>query len=306
MTRPCLRSGAALFALLAALTLATAATGLEVPFLAGRVNDYAEILSAAAEERITAKLEAHEAETGNQVAVLTVASLEGDALESFSLRVAETWALGRAGVDDGVLLLVARDDRKMRIEVGYGLEGALTDAQSGRILRNILTPHFRAGDFDGGIEQGIDAILGTLAGGDVIPASAPAHDFAPGLGDLGGRLAAGGLFLLVVGMFSLVALFSPGCQSWFLYVFLMPFWGAFPAAFLSPKVGLVSLAAWVVGFPILKLILSSTGAGKRWVSSHPGWTNWTSGGGGGWSGGGGGGFSGGGGSFGGGGASGSW
>ncbi len=134
------------------LLVATAAPTLEVPFLSGRVNDYAELIPPETEERIAAKLEAFEGSTGAQLAVLTVPSLGDEVLEEYSLRVAETWGLGREEQDDGVLLLVARDDRKMRIEVGYGLEARLTDAQCGRILRNVLRPAFREGDFGGGIE----------------------------------------------------------------------------------------------------------------------------------------------------------
>ncbi|MCH7666664.1 MAG: TPM domain-containing protein [Acidobacteria bacterium] len=282
---------------------AGAVAALEVPYLSGRVNDLADLISGDAEARIVDSLEDFENRTGHQVAVLTIPSLEGEVLEKFSLRVSETWGLGRSEQDDGVLLLVARDDRKMRIEVGYGLEADLTDAESGRILRNILTPRFKAGDFDGGIEQGVAAIVGTLEGREVIPreTSRRANDLP-----IGGRLLMGGMFLMVVGMFSLIAIFTSGCQSWFLYVFLVPFWGAFPMVFLGPRSGLIALVGWVIGAPILKLLFGNTKFGKRWVKSHPGWTTWTSGSGGGWSSGGGGGFSGGGGSFGGGGASGSW
>jgi uncharacterized protein len=289
------------------LCLAAVIEALEVPYLTGRVNDYANLISLETEERMSARLEAFENRTGSQVAVLTIPSLEGEAPEEFSHRVAETWELGREGVDDGVLLLVAHDDRKMRIEVGYGLEHQLTDAQSGRILRNVMRPRFREGNFDGGIESGVDAVLGTLEGADVIP---PDPD-GSGFGDTGlpVRLGFFAFFLAVISVFALSAIFSSGCGSWFLYVFLMPFFGAFPGVLLHPLAGGICLLLWVVGFPLLKLWLSKTPSGKRWVETHPGWTSWTRGSGsGGWSGGGfsGGGFSGGGGSFGGGGASGSW
>jgi uncharacterized protein len=280
----------------------------EVPFLAGRVNDYAEMIDQATEERIEAKLSDFEAATGSQVAVLTIDSLDGDPLEDFSLRVAETWALGRKGVDDGLLLLVARDDRKMRIEVGYGLEGQLTDLESGRILSNILRPAFRSGEFAAGIEAGVDAIVGTLQGDDVIPQEAPAPldtNIPEGLGRLGMFL----FFLLMVGIFAFVALFSEGCSSWFLYLFLTPFFFAFPAALLRPGAGLLFGIGWLILFPLFKLWLGKSSSGRRFVKRHPRWTSfpssggWGGGGGGGFSGGG---FSGGGGSFGGGGASSSW
>ena len=137
--------------LVLALAAATA-PALEVPYLAGRVNDLADLLSPGAEARIEEELAALERETGAQGAVLTVPSLEGDPLEDFSLRVVDTWKLGREGVDDGVLLVIARDERQVRIEVGYGLEATLTDVGSKRILSDVMTPRFRAGDFDGGVE----------------------------------------------------------------------------------------------------------------------------------------------------------
>ena len=138
--------------------VAASMAALEVPFLAGRVNDLAGLLAPEVEIRIETTLRALEEETGSQVAVLTVPSLEGESLENFSLRVVETWELGRAEVDDGALLFIGRDDRKMRIEVGYGLEGALTDARTRRIQEDILQPKFRVGDFEGGVEAAVDAI----------------------------------------------------------------------------------------------------------------------------------------------------
>jgi len=281
----------------------------EVPYLTGRVNDYAEMIDQATEERIETKLRDFETATGSQVAVLTIDSLDGDPLEDFSLRVVETWELGRKGVDDGLLLLVARDDRKMRIEGGYGLEGRLTDLESGRILNNILRPAFRSGEFAAGIEAGVDAIVGTLQGDEVIPQQAPAPldtNIPEGLGRLGMFL----FFLVMVGIFALVALFSEGCTSWFLYLFLTPFFFAFPAALLRPSAGLYFGIGWLILFPLLKLWLKRSTSGRRFVKRHPRWTSFPSSGGrgGGWGGGGfsGGGFSGGGGSFGGGGASSSW
>ena len=301
---------AALAALLALTVLAPSiAAALEVPYLSGRVNDLAELIPTDTEQRIDEKLAALEEATGAQMAVLTVPSLEGEVLEEYSFKVAETWGLGRAEQDDGLLLLVARDDRKMRLEVGYGLEGQLTDAQSGRILNNILRPAFRGGDFGGGIEAGVDAVIGTLQGEDVIPpdpSPSPGNDFSGA--PLLFQVIFLGIFLLVVGSFSTVALFGSGCQSWFLWLFLTPFWSAFPMV-VHPKVGLACGLAWFIGCPIIKLLLGRTAVGKRFLDSHPTLITFGSSGGGGWSSGGGGfsgGFSGGGGSFGGGGASSSW
>jgi uncharacterized protein len=164
------RALACAFTLLLLLLVAKAGFALAVPPLEGRVNDKAGLIGPLERERIEAKLAAHEQKTGHQLAVLTVASLDGDPVEDYSMRVVEAWKLGQAKHDDGVLLLVAKNDRKMRIEVGYGLEGALPDAAVGRIVRQIMTPHFRAGDYEGGIAAAIDAIV-AATGGD--PASAP-------------------------------------------------------------------------------------------------------------------------------------
>ena len=288
------------------MLLAAAAPALEVPFLTGRVNDHPELIPEETERSIEDKLRSFEEESGAQITVLTIESLEGDVLEEFSLRVAETWGLGRKGIDDGVLLLVAKNDRKMRIEVGYGLEERLTDLQSGRILNHILRPFFRRGEFGAGIEQGVDAILGTLRGAEVIPVEPPGGASDVSAPPMPLRIGLGLFLLLFFIPFIAAALFSKGLSSWFLYFFLMPFFGVFPSVFVHPKAGLIILGTWIVAFPILKFWLRKSPAGRRLVTSHPGWTTWASSGGrsgGGWSGGA---FSGGGGSFGGGGASGSW
>ena len=300
-TRPAL---AAAFSLLLLVLFETAAlAALDVPFLAARVNDQAGLLTPEEEERIEARLAAHEAATGHQVAVLTSPSLEGEVLEDYALRVAETWELGRAGHDDGVLLLVARDDRKMRLEVGYGLEGTLTDAQAGRILDEIVRPRFRAGDFAGGIETGVAATVGTLEGeAGAIDAVARRDAWD---GSLGARIAAGGFFFLVIGVFAFVGLFSKGFQGWFMLFFLVPFWFGFGLVFLPEGAGPIVLGTWLVAFPLARLWLARSAPGRRFLKRHPGLVRFASSSGGG-GGGGGGGFSGGGGSFGGGGASSSW
>lgn len=296
-----------LFLLVLAVLLAAAPVAArDVPYLSGRVVDEAGLIPADVRQRIEQKLAAYEQQTGNQVAVLTVESLEGDPIEDFSLRVAETWKLGKAEKDNGVLLVIAEQDRRMRIEVGYGLEPVLTDLESGRIVDNVIRPAFQAGDFGGGIERGVDAILAAL-GGQEVPEEAPAP---PG----GGGEAPGCftlIFLFVIGTFSLSAITSPGLQGWIMYLFLMPFFYFIPSL-IFPGIGIAALIAWIVLFPILKLLFGRRGGGRRRGGVRPGgW--WFPGGGfgggfGGRGGGGfgGGGFSGGGGSFGGGGASGSW
>jgi uncharacterized protein len=177
------RALAGALAVLALVLVAKAAVALAVPPLGARVSDSAEIIGAESKARLEATLTAYEKKTGHQLAVLTVPSLEGDPIEDYSMRVVEAWKLGRAGQNDGILLLVAKNDRKMRIEVGYGLEGDLPDAEAGRITRQIMTPRFRAGDYEGGIAAAVDAIM-AKTGGDPAPdsagtASAPRQQNSP-------------------------------------------------------------------------------------------------------------------------------
>lgn len=156
---------AAAFALAAAPFAPGSARALEIPPApTTRVVDRAELLSPAAEARIEEKLAAHETASSDQVVVAIFRSLEGGSLEDFSIRLAEAWKIGSAEHDNGVILLVFTEDRRSRLEVGYGLEGRLTDAMSDRILRGVLAPRFREGDFDGGVEAAVDAILATIRG----------------------------------------------------------------------------------------------------------------------------------------------
>jgi uncharacterized protein len=309
-------AGFAAPALLALAAGSHSVYALDVPFLSGRVVDEAAMVPPATRERIEQKLAAFEQETGAQVAVLTVPSLQGDSLEGFSVKVAETWKLGRKGKDDGVLLLISRDDRKMRIEVGYGLEGTLTDLKSARILSDVIRPRFRAGDFGGGVEAAVDAILGTLRGNPEAIPKAPAEAVGGKPGDWAGRLFGLAVFVVVVGIHSAIALGSSGAGAWFLYFFLMIFWATFPATLISPIAGFVCWLLWAAGFPTLRFWLGRSAGGKRLVKRRPWLRNfsgtgstWFGGGHGGgihFGGGGGGGFSGGGGSFGGGGPSCGW
>lgn len=278
--------------------LAASLAALDVPFLSGRVNDLANVIPADARQRIEQKLAGFEQKTGAQVAVLTVPSLEGEAIEDFSLRVVEAWKLGQKGKDNGVLFLIAPQDRRMRIEVGYGLEGDLTDLETNKIMDNVVAPNFRNGDYGGGIERGVDGILAALQGQEVVApeTGGGAQEIRSPGGGLNGLL-----FAFVIGVFALMAITTGGIMGWFLYLIMMPFIAGF---------GIPVLIAWVVLFPILKLVfgrkLGSRSGGRGGWGGGPfiGGGGW--GGGGGWSSGGGGGFSGGGGSFGGGGSSGSW
>ena len=143
------------------------AFALAVPALHGRVNDLAGLLDATQARALEQKLEAYERGSGHQLALLTIPSLEGDSLEDFSIRVVEDWKLGKKGKDDGILILVSRDDRKMRIEVGYGLEGDVPDAIASRIIREVMQPAFRRGDFYGGLNQAFDYLM-RAAGGESV------------------------------------------------------------------------------------------------------------------------------------------
>ncbi len=129
-----------------------------MPALRGRVNDYAQILTPEQSNALDAQLARLEQDTGHQVAVLTLPSLDGEDIEGFSIRVAENWKIGKKGFDNGVILIVAVNDRKLRLEVGYGLEGILPDLTANRIIRDYIVPLFRSGDFAAGIVSGINAV----------------------------------------------------------------------------------------------------------------------------------------------------
>lgn len=282
---------------------------LEVPPLAGkRVHDLASVLSPQTIQNLEVQLKIHEDSTGNQIAILIHKILNGEAIEEYSLRVAEQWKLGKEKNDNGVLLLVAIEDRKMRIEVGQGLEGVLTDALCSQIIRNEMTPEFRREDYDAGVLLAIHAIVQAIAGEYTAEESvggSPEMSIAE-------RFFTGLFIFGILGMFTLAGLRTKGGGSWFLYAFLIPFYALFPHVAVGPSAGLGILGAYIIGYPILRSIFKR----KGWISKDNGSSGGT---GGGWSsgsgwfssggssyGGGGGGFSGGGGSFGGGGSSGSW
>lgn len=286
---------------------------LEVPFLAGRVNDNAGLLAASARETLEALLKAHEDSTSNQVVVLTIPSLQGETLEDYSIKVAETWKLGQKDKDNGVLLLVAQDDRKVRIEVGDGLEGSLPDITCGHIIRREIVPRFRDSDYEGGVRAGVEAILGAIAGSYQVEAESGDEP------DLKFRILFFSIFLVVVGTFTTIGLVSPGAVGWIIYFFLIPFWSTFPMISLGVKAGVLLLVGYLAGYPLFKFWFGKTKKGKalaekmkaaaktkspsgrsyRSGGASSGWS-WRSGSSSG------GGFSGGGGSFSGGGSSGSW
>jgi uncharacterized protein len=271
---------------------------LEVPPLKGRVNDYARILSPATANQLEAVLQRFETEESTQIVLLTVPSLEGDSLELFSLRVVEAWKLGQAKLDNGALLLVAKNDRKLRIEVGYGLEGKLTDLTSGRIIRNIITPRFKEGNYDQGVVNGLAAMMAEVKG-----------EFSPSAeGGIPGntqRIDPGSIlvFLLIFFLFLGRALAR------------VPWVAAGAGSFIAPLFGVGALGLgglWIVGLAVLGfiggLIAASMAAAMGGGHTRGGHWGGVGGFGGGFSGGfgGGGGFSGGGGGFGGGGSSGGW
>ena len=151
-------------ATLLALLLLVPALALDFPVLTGRVVDDAGILDAGTRAALTQKLAEFEAKTSDQLVVVTLKSLQGTSVEDFGVELGRHWQIGQKGKNNGVLLIVAPNERKVRIEVGYGLEGALTDAVSRLIIENAITPRFRAGDFPGGITRGVDDIISVLTG----------------------------------------------------------------------------------------------------------------------------------------------
>ncbi len=140
------------------------ASALDVPPLKGRVNDYADMISPGLRAQLEAQLKEFEGSDSTQVVILTIRSLEGDTIEQFGIRVGEAWKIGQKGKDNGVILLVSKNDRKTRIEVGRGLEGKLTDLTAGRIVQLVINPQFKRGDFDAGFSSGVRAIIDATRG----------------------------------------------------------------------------------------------------------------------------------------------
>lgn len=271
----------ALLGLVLALCAAFVWAQAPVPELSRRVTDLTATLSAGQAAALEDRLAAFEAKTGSQIAVLIVPTTRPEDIAQFGIRVADAWKIGREKVDDGLILLVAKDDRALRIEVGYGLEGAIPDAVAKRVVAEIIAPHFQAGDFAGGIDAGVMQLM-KLIEGEALPAPvAQAH--ASSNEDVFGLLVVGG----VIAGFVLSQLMNRSAA-------------AGVAALASGAVG-----ALLIGLSPLLLfaalfVFAAVASGFR----GGGGGGWSSGGGG--FGRGGGGFRGGGGGFGGGGASGSW
>ena len=287
---------ASLVALLLCWTF-TARADVAVPQLTGRVVDQTGTLSSGDVAALTQTLKDLETRKGSQVAVLIVPSTAPETIEQYSIRVAEAWKIGRKKIDDGALLVVAKGDHKLRIEVGYGLEGALNDVTAKRIIDEVITPKFRSGDFAGGISAGLTRIIGVIDGEPLpAPAVAPSqqvnfawmNDINPGFA-LFGIIFMGGILRALLGRLIGAAATGGvvGLVAWFLAASMV-----------------ASLFAGIIVF-VIALVVDLTSP----QGSSGGWSGGGSSGGS-WSGSGSssdsGGFSGGGGSFGGGGASGSW
>lgn len=288
-----------LFGLLACLLMvggpAGAAVETPVPALTQRVTDLTGTLAPAQRQALDEELAALQARKGAQLAVLIVPTTGAESIEQFATRVFEQWRLGRGKIDDGVLFVVAKDDRAMRIEVGYGLEGAISDVLAGRIIREQVIPHFRQDDYAAGIQAGVQALI-ALIDGESLPPPPPQESQASSGGSLWENLLDVGLFLLVVLVAAppLVGGLFAGVASAFVSGSLLVGLGA--------GVGVAALS-WILGLTGLKRALRNRrggGGGGRGGGGFGG------GFGGGRSSGGGGGFSGGGGRSGGGGASGRW
>lgn len=285
----------ALIALLLSASLSVAEVA--VPPLQSRVTDLAGTLSAGEVVQLEQKLAAFEAKKGSQIAVLIVLTTQPETIEQYSIRVVDAWKLGRKRIDDGVLLIIAKQDRAVRIEVGYGLEGVLPDAIAKRIVDEIIVPKFKQGDFAGGINAGVERMMAVIAGEPL-----PPPQIRPGTG---GSARAGAVLDNIIPIFIGFIVLGKILQSLF---------GRFiGASVMSVAVGFLG---WVVFSSIIFAIIIAVfsfflslfgNAGGGITRGGPG--SWPSGGFGGGRGGGfggGGGFSGGGGGFGGGGASGRW
>jgi uncharacterized protein len=266
-----------------------------VPALTARVTDLTGTLSGEAVTRIEAKLADLEAKKGSQIAVLIVPTTQPEDIDQFGIRVEDAWKLGRKGVDDGAYLIVAKNDRRVRIEVGYGLEGALPDAIANRIITETITPHFKLGDYDGGVEAAVDQMI-SVVNGEPLPVPDKKWEHHGNLSNVLPLLlvvvfvASGVLRALFGRLFGSVATGGlTGGIAWLLSHFLP-----------------IGLGAGIVAF----LFAMLAGSNSRGWSAGSGWGGGFGGGlGGGFRGGGfggGGGFSGGGGGGGGGGASGGW
>ncbi|MDO8706137.1 MAG: YgcG family protein [Sulfuricaulis sp.] len=270
---------------LCVFAVSLACAEVAVPPLAARVTDLTGTLAPSQRDTLERELQAFESRKGSQIAVLIVPTTQPEEIEQYSIRVADAWKLGRKGIQDGVILLIAKDDRALRIEVGYGLEGVIPDAVGNRIVNEIIVPFFKQGDFYGGIHAGVNRLIRLIDGEPLPPPAARDRSWA-GLRDL----LPFGFIAVLIGGGLLRALF-----------------GRMVGAGVAG--GVVAVVAWIMLGSLLTALVAAIMvflfvlmAGVRMgPSGYGGWGGGMGGGGFG-----GGGFSGGGGGFGGGGASGKW
>lgn len=276
----------------------TAAADVAVPPLSGRVVDQTGTLSSGDVAALTQKLKAFEDRKGSQIAVLIVPTTDPETIEQFSIRVAEAWKVGRKNIDDGAILVIAKNDRHLRIEVGYGLEGSLTDATSRRIIDEDITPKFKSGDFAGGISAGVDRMISVIDG-EQLPAPEPPRWQSPRLADyidpfnpfvLAAVVLIAGLLRATLGRL-LGSVATGGVVGVLGWLFI----GSLIAAIVIGVIG--GIVAFVVDLTSGGPVSRHGGRSSSWSSGSSDWSSSSSGDSG---------FSGGGGSFGGGGASGSW
>ena len=288
------------FLILLLCCLPFAAYGLDVPRLQGHVNDYAGMMSPSAKSKIEEELRAFEQSDSTQIVILTIPSLEGENLEEFSIKVAEAWKIGQQGKDNGVLFTVSEKERQIRIEVGRGLEGKLTDLMAGRIIDQVIKPRFKQGNFDGGFRAGVSALIDG-ARGEFKAEQRPFQQRQKGLPPFLTFLLFFGIFILILGSLSRILGGIAGALGLPAIVYL----GVLPLGLLA--IILLGLIGLGVGL-FLPRLFSSGGSRRGGYKDHgggfffgPGMIGHSNGGGSFDSG-----FSGGGGSFGGGGASGGW
>ena len=258
-----------------------------IPNLESQVTDLTATLTSQQKANLEAELGAFEQQKGSQVVILIIPTTDPETIASYGIRVAEEWKIGRSGIDDGIILIIAKDDRKVRIEVGYGLEGAIPDAYAKRIIENIIIPNFRQGNFYNGIEDGVGAIIGLIEGED-LPEITQAPPSTVGVEHESLFMTL--IILSVIVLSVLKAFIKKSKYKWVVVVIVS----------ILAGVILSSLIFGGIGFALAAFIMFSTsssgGRGRYYGGGFYG-------GGGSF---GGGGFSGGGGSFGGGGASGGW
>ena len=261
-----------------------------VPPLKTRVTDLTGTLSAQQQGELEARIAAYESRRGGQIAVLLLPTTKPEEIEQYAIRVAEAWKIGRKKVDDGLILVVAKDDRRLRIEVGYGLEGAIPDSVAKRVIDERITPRFRDGDFYGGVRDGMDQLIKLAEGEKLPPPQAAAAGMQPGQVNVTDLIILGLALVFIAG------------------TFLKAMLGRFPGSLAAGAgVGLVAWLMFGVMFGALALVIGfllsfaniSTGRGGGWSGGSgrsSGGSSWGGGSSGGssWGGGGGGGFGGGG------------